>query len=375
MRKNYIKKLLSFILIPCIISTFISCKKEENKQPSNEANEFEVKVAQNVVDIYMKALMKDDLEGARKLYTSELAQKTQELGKSELKVKGYSIDEVSQIGKSGFFRVKVARMSMDKPAAALDECSIRVKKEGSEYKIDEVKNELEKEAFKENNSLRVRTKDNLKTNLLIESTSLPQYVFPKDDKGNLSKQVVPRNQFTVMNFGYDGERICVSTYDKDSYIGMIKIDESMATQGGEGNAGEGQGQGEQGGKSGGQQGAQGASMAREQPIGKEITSLDLIKDAKIEFMTFSEDEKLILVQYNKTDKGRCIRIYNTDSGELIPFKFEEKYPYGKVEVVFSSFGKDVLNYEVIQKDMNDQTLQDKVGKYQLDLKKFKEKKL
>lgn len=375
MKKNYIEKLLSFILISFILSTFISCKKEVPKEEKAKTSEFDLMVAQNIVDIYMKELMKDNLEGAKKFYSSELAQKTKEEGESELKVKGYSIDETSEIGESGFFKLKVARMNLNKPVATLDDCSIKVKKEGSEYKIDEVKNEIRKEAFLEDNTIRVRNKNNVKTNLLADISSFPQYIFSKDDKGNLSKQLVPKDKFSVINFGYEGERIAVSTYDKDSFVGIIKIDESMAAQGGKGGGGQGdKGSQSQDSKSQGGQG-EGSTMAREQPIGKEMLSLDLIKDAKIEFMSFSNGEKFVLVQYNKNNNGRCIRVYNTDSGELIPFKFEEKYPYGKVEIVFSSFDKDFLNYEVIQKDMSDESLKKEAGKYQLDLKKFKEKKV
>ena len=374
-----IKKLLSYILIPCFLVTVSACKTERKEGQKEQTNNFEIKVAQNVVDVYMKALIKGDTESAKKLYTKELAEKSKESEKSELSVKGYSIEETSEVGQSGFFKLKVARMNLNKPVATLDECSIKIIKEGAEYKINEVKNETEKEAFSEDNSLRVRNKNNIKTNLLIESSSFPQYAFSKDDKGNLSKQEVPRNNYSVMNFGYEGERIAISMYKKDSFIGIIKIDESMATQGGGGDGGGGAagagGEGDQGGgKAGGKNGAAG-QMGREKPIGKELTSIDLLKDAKIEFMTFSTGEKFLLAQYNKPNKGKCIRVYNTDSGELIKLNFEEEYPYGKVEVIFSSFDKDVLNYEVIAKDPKDKEASDKAGKYQLNLKDFKAKRL
>ncbi|ERI94520.1 hypothetical protein HMPREF1982_00827 [Clostridiales bacterium oral taxon 876 str. F0540] len=354
--------------------TLSACKSKKSEVSNEEANEFEIKVAQNVVDNYMKDLMREDLANAKKLYTKELAGKTANDPKSDLKVKGYSIDETSEIGKTGFFKVKVTRMSLSEPITTLDECSIKIIKEGSDYKINEVKNETEKEAFLEDNALRVRSKNNIKTNLLIDSSSFPQYAFSKDDKGNLAKQVVPRNKFSVMNFGYEGERIAISSYDKDSYIGIIKIDESMATQGGGGSE-EGQGQGDQGGKSGDKKGGSQGQMAREKPIGKEMTSLDLLKDSKVEFMTFSNGEKFLMIQYNRNNMGRCIRVYNTDSGELIKQKFEEKYPYGKVEIVFSSFDKDVMNYEVIAKDPKDKEASDQAGKYQINLKDFKIKRL
>lgn len=366
-----IKRFLSYILIPCFIVTFSACKTEKKEAPKEQGNEFEIKVAQNIVDVYMKALMREDTENAKKLYTKELAEKTKETGKSDLKVKGYSIEETSEVGRSGFFKVKVARMSLTQPLATLDDCSIKIVKEGTDYKINDVKNETEKEAFFENDALRVRSKNNIKNSLLIDSSGFPQYTFSKDDKGNLSKQVVPRNKFSVMNFGYEGERIAVSTYDKDSYVGIVQIDESTPTQGGDGDGGQSQGDQSKGGDK-----AQGAApMAREKPLGKEITSLDLIKDSRVEFMTFSDGEKYILVQYDKSNVGRCIRVYNTENGDLIKVKFEDKFPFGKVEIVFSSFDKDALNFDVIQKDMKDKTASEQAGKYQMDLVSFKIKRL
>lgn len=380
-RKFNIKVILSYFLIPCLLFSLVSCKKQQDTKETEKGEEFEIKVAQNVVDVYMKALMKEDLEGAKKLYTKELAEKTKEAPKSDLKVKGYSIDETSEIGRSGFFKLKIARMSLDTPLAVLDNTSIKINKEGSEYKINEVKTETEKEAYMETilgeETLRVRSKNNLKTNLLMAPGSLPHYTFSKDDKGNLAKEIVPKNKFSVMNFGYEGEKIAVSSYEKNSFIAIVKIDESMATQGGGGGGGGqagGDAGGGQGGKGGGGQGT-GGSMLLETPMGKEMTNLDLIRDSKIEFMIFSEGEKFIIAQYNKSNVGRCIRVYATDSGEIVPVSFEEQYSLGKVEVVFSSFDKDVLNYEVIQKDIKDKDAQEQAGKYQLDLKEFKVKRL
>lgn len=376
--KLNIREILSYFVIICLTFTLTACNKQQNTKETEKGEEFQIKVAQNLVNVYMNALMKEDMEGAKKLYSKELSQKTKEAPKSNLKVKGYSIEESSEVGRSGFFRVKVARMALDSPSAVLDEASIKIIKENNNYKINEVKTETQKEAFMEKllgqEILRIRNKNNLKTNLLMAPESLPQYTFSKDDKGNLIKEPVPQNKLSVINFGYGGERIAVSSYDKNSYIGIIKIDESMAAQGGSSSDQSGGGGG-QGGNGGGQGGQQGGSMFMETPIGKQMTSLDLIRDAKVEFMTFSDGEKFIVVQYNKSNIGRCIRVYNVDSGELIPVNFEETYSLGKVEVVFSSFDKDVLNYEVIQKDMNDKTAKEQAGKYQISLEKFKIKRL
>jgi len=176
---------------------------------------------------------------------------------------------------------------------------------------------------------------------------------------------VPKENFGSINFSYSGERLGFSTFNKDAYIGVVLIDESLAVQGGSE------------GKSGGSQGDTGGSntKAKEKPIGKEVISLDLIKDSKAEFITFSLDEKFVLVQYMKLNSGRCIRVYKTNSGEIIPVKFEDNYDLDKVEIIFSSFDKDVLNYEVIAKNNIDKSQTDIVGRWKLDLKDFKVKKL
>src|SRR3712207_8328294 len=84
---------------------------------------------------------------------------------------------------------------------------------------------------------------------------------------------------------------------------------------------------------------------KEKPVGKEIVALDILKDSKIEYMVFSKDEKLIAVQYDTNNKSKNIRIYYVNSGDLIPYIFEENYPIDKVNVKFVSFGYNVLNYE------------------------------
>lgn len=370
--KMIAKSLAYFLLIFIFVGSFAGCKKQKT-DVSKEENIFDIKIASNLVDVYMKALMKEDIEGAKKMYSKELQKSEKETSSNELKIKGYSIEETSEIGKTGLFKMKVARTSLDKPAAVLDNMSLKIIKEDQEYKIDDIRNETEKEAFYENGSIRIRSKNNLSTNLLVDSSSLPQYVFSKDDKANIYKQVVPRSKFSGINFGYQGEKAAIITYEKDSYIGIVKIDESLATQGGGSDQGGGGG-GDQG-KGDQNKGGQG-QMAREKPIGKEMVNLDLLKDAKVDFVTFSIGEKFAVVQYSKTNMGKCIRVYSSDSGELVPVKFEEKYPYGKVEITFSSFDKEALNYEVTAKNPSDKSVQDVVGKYQLSLKKdYKVKKL
>ncbi len=109
-----------------------------------------------------------------------------------------------------------------------------------------------------------------------------------------------------MSLSYSENFIAISTYDKNSYIGIITIDESKAVQGGQ-DQGEQGNQGDQGGAGGGEAGQKETDIMEEigeKPIGKEISSLDLLKGSKIDFMVFSPDEKFIAVQYETSDKTK-----------------------------------------------------------------------
>ncbi|NLP28612.1 MAG: hypothetical protein GX370_07590, partial [Clostridia bacterium] len=130
------------------------------------------------------------------------------------------------------------------------------------------------------------------------------------------------------------------------------------------------------GDGGGEGGGGGSSLIiKEPPVGKDITSLDIIKDGNIETMAFSLEEKVIMAQYKIKGKGTSLRVYDVESGELVDFKFEEKFPIDKVDVVFSSFDKDVLNFEVKEKEATGKDGSEMLGKWQLDLKEFEVKKL
>ena len=311
-------------------------KKEEEEKP--KVNAFEIKSATNVVDNYMNFIMKEDYENGKKLYTKELSKKVSDMPLSDMKIKGYKVTESNEVGRSGVFKVRVTRTSMVSSLSCLDEYSIKVVKDGAEYKISEVISTPEKEAFVEGIGIRFRDKKNVKTNLIIDEAGLPKYAYSRDDGARLYKMMVPMKKFSSINFSYEGEKLAISTYDKNSFIGVVNIDESLAVQG---DAGKSQGQSSNGGGS--------EVRAKEKPIGKELIPIDLLLNCKVEFMTFSLDEKFLLVQYIKENMGKYIRVYKVDNGDMIPVNFEKDYPIEKVEIVFSSFGEDTMTYEVIPK--------------------------
>lgn len=362
-----LKKFLIYSLVILYIFSLTACgKKKEEEKP--KVNAFEIKVSENVVRSYMNLIMKEDYQGGKKLYTKDLSQKASDMPISNIKIKGYSIVESNEVGRSGVFRVRVTRTSMTTSISSLDEDIIKVVKDGVEYKIGEITSTPQKESFIERGGIRFRDKKNVKTNLVIDVSGLPKYTYSSGDGAQLYKMLVPTKEFSSINFNYEGDRLAISTYDKNSFIGIVNIDESLAVQGGTQNAGaEQQGGGASGGGS--------EVIAKEKPIGQELIALDLLQDTKVEFMTFSLDGKFLVVQYIKSDATKCIGVYKTDNGDMIPINFEKDYPIDKVQIIFNNFGENTMTYEVLAKANINSSEANVIGKWKLDLKEFKIDKL
>jgi hypothetical protein len=369
MRIRWLSKGVVILIVTITCGMLLACganKKEESKETGES---FDMKAATNVTDTYMKYLTKEDIENSKKFYSKDLLKNVVSEENKNLKIFGYNLTDTSEVGKSGIFKMKVSRADITKPFASLDEYSIKIVKEESDYKISETNNTVQKEAFIEGSQIRLRNKNNVNTNLIIDIGSIPNYTFSKDDKTNIDKIQVPKTKFSLINFSYGGENLAIATQDKDSYIAIVKIDESLAVQSDKGDDGKAGGGGSKESQGGG-------DKAKEKPIGKEITSVDLLKDSKVEFMAFSPEEKNLTVQYTKPGIiGHCLRVYKLEGGDLIPFKFEEKYPLDKVDITFSSYDKETLNFDVVPKKSGDKNVTDITGKWQLSLKDFKAKKM
>jgi hypothetical protein len=365
------KKLCAIFLMLIMVISSSACKKQAKKEDDQTKQNFDIKIATNIVDTYMSYLIKEDLESAKKLYSEELSKKNKGVYETNLKINGYKVEEVNEVGKSALFKVKVVMNTLNSPSATLDIYNIKIEKDKDNYLINEINSMSEKDAFFEDEGIRIRDKNNVKTNLLIDKTGIPQFAYPKDDSAKVNKIEVPKEKFSMLNFSFSGEKLAITTEGKSSYIGIVEVDETLAAQGGASSGGNTSG----GGGNGKEQGGGSTTKTKETPIGKEVASIDIINNAKIELVTFSLDEKFVLVQYLKNNIGTNIRVYDTDSGELIKVNFEEKFPPGKVDVKFSSFSKDALNIEVLEKKGTDKEQAKLLGKWQVDLKKYELKKI
>ncbi len=356
------KKIANLILTVFFIQLMTGCQLMGTQKTKTEEVDFDIQAAEDTASDYMKFLILEDKDNAKKLYSKDLLKESESPENKDLKITGCIIEESNRVGKTGVVKLKVVRSDKSKPYTVLESSTIKIVKEEKDYKIDEIKYMLEKECFLNDYKLRYREKDNVKNNLLIEMEGLPEYVFAREDKANLFKIPVPKDNFGEMAFSYGGERMAFSTFGGNCFYGIVNIDPSLAA------AADGSDSGGGGAASGGA-GDQGKTNVREKPIGKDIIVLDILKGSIAESMVFSTDEKYVAVQYKNNDNERSIKVYKADNGETIDFKFEDNFNVKEKDVVFKMFKEDKLNFQVV--DKNTKNSGNAVQDWQLDLKTFK----
>lgn len=362
MGKNKIFRIIIVIMIlSCSVSIF-ACTKKENENSNKKGKSFDIKETIKVAEDYMDNLMKGDYDACKNLYSekfkSELI-KTSSNMVNEMPIMGYKIEETNQVGYSGMIKIDVTRASLNASYGTLHQYIIKISKIDDKYLIDSIVSTALKETFSKGITMRIRSKDDVNTNLLANFSGIPKYSFSKDDKSEMFKLKVPMQSFGACCISYSGEKVCISTTDlKDVYLAIISVDESLKTQGEEN-----KGTTQDGGKSEGEE-------VKEKPVGKDIFSLDILRDTKVTHIVFSSDESFIEVSYERPSYGKFIRIYSTSNGDMIPFSFEEEYNIKNNDVEFVKFSKDFAIYKVIPKDNKSMATM-----WQLNLKDFKSEKI
>ncbi|WP_242845203.1 hypothetical protein [Clostridium novyi] len=352
-----IKKYTSYILIFLTIFMCVGCNKNQYENVK-EKDVFNMKVATKIVEAYFNYTKSDKYEESAKLLDEKAKTDTKDLKPSKLRIRGYRISEVTESGGEGDFKVDVIKSSVDKPETQVIDYRIKVAKKGLDYKITEVSTSLFKEAFQKKNQIRFRKENNVETLLITDMDGIPKYGYAKSDSGKLQSELIPKNKFGICCLSYSGDMLGITTTGDGSFVGIIDLDDTIQTQ---------TSNKDEGGDS--SQNKEGSNLVKEKPIGKNVLLCDLLKKAKIENMTFSQDDKLLLVQYSK-DKDTCIKVFNTESGEPIPTNFESEYPLSKVNVVFREFKKDKMIFSVINKDSKEKDNK-YIGEWELNLQSYK----
>jgi hypothetical protein len=351
------KKFLLIFINIIIVLNISGCSKE---MASSTKSDYEIKSAQILVDNYLKYIIKKDGDNAKKLLGKGM-EKTVSFD-NNLDIWGYKFDEITQIGNSGLLKVLILKGSPDKPYSLLEKYNIKTEKVDDEYKITEIVKKPEKELFLEDilgyRSLMVKEKDKLETNPLLNTGSVPKYVSSKDNKASTYSMEVSSVDFGPAALSYTGDKAVFSTkYKGDCYFALVSIGDSAQTSS-TGSKGTSQQGGDQ---------SSGQSQNPIKPIGTKLTNLDYLLNSKILYISFTVEEKFVIVGY-KGKGGNSIRIYYSASGELIPYKFEDNFSQDKYNVVYLSSDKKYIYFSVSPVNKESDS---KAGLYRIKMEDFK----
>lgn len=361
MKKKFCSFFSMAVLGVLFITMFSSCFSKDKEPVKTDIDVFKSEEVINFVDSYMECLFKGEYSKAEAMHldSDDSFQNVDD----NLKIMGWKTEEVSNAVDGAMVKVMVCKSSEENVVSILEQHDINVEKDNEEYKIKGIKISKEEESFKEGENLRIRQKNSVKTNLLIDKSGLPQYVYPKDDKEKIKEtQISPQSEFTLSSFNYSGEKIAVSSEDKDAFISIIKLEEDLKVQG----KADAMDKNENGDGSNDNK-----NNVREIPIGKEILPLDIIKDSKIELLIFSKDEKFLTVQYKDYEGTTRVRCYNSDSGDIVAEDLAGEFPYDKYDLFFEGFDESNLYLSAREKEYND--VENKVApvSVKINLKDFK----
>lgn len=347
------KKINLFVLVIFLVTTAIGCKIGKNSS-SVPKDDFSLTDAKNQAGKYMDYIYKEDYKNAKDILSEDMQKSLQLISTKETKMTGYQITEVDEVGRSAEVKVRVATQALKSPFAELDEYSLKVSKVKGKYQIEKIENETQKEAFKSGDSIRMRIKGNGKSVLLVDRDSLPQYGFSKDDKVLLTKIPLQGYEFGIMTFSFSGSKILIDMEKNNSFLCLASIDDSIETQGS---------------SQGSQNGGSTNFSPREKPAGKEVVALDVLINSKITKLAISEDERFVCAQYASSNGVKCIRVYNSQSGEMVPVNFEKSYDISKNDIIFQSFDKDFMIFDIVPK--KEISSKESNSKWQMNLKSFK----
>ncbi|WBW97907.1 hypothetical protein [Oceanirhabdus sp. W0125-5] len=348
------KKVIIFFLLICNIM-IISCTSSSKEKyddvketvEKEKLHDFQLKIAENIVNNYFLFLLNENYDKVNELYTTDI--KVDDIGKndSDLKLRGYSIYEMNEVGKTAEFQVKVSYNDTSNSLAMANEFKIKVIKEEGLYRISEVNEIPHREIFLENNTIRLRDENSVKSYLVIDDSGIPKYI-SHDEKGKkYDKKENNIKNYKSLNINYNGDKICFSKEDENCYLAMLDINEVMLIEK-----------------------EKEEFSAKELPIGENIVTLDYTKDANVRFSVFSEDNRFIAVQF--IDKGlKRVKIFNSSNGEEIPVELEEKLNLKEVDISFKSFHKGMVNLEVLPADMKNLNKSNLFGLWKLELETSK----
>mgnify|MGYP006388058517 CR=1 FL=1 len=360
------KKKRLFILFMIFILCMVGCKAKGDN--NNVQERFNVQIAKETAIEYMERLKANDIDGANAISTPEIKASNKIKKLTSMPIMAFQTANINETGNSAYISFYCTRTNGNLSDANLDLVNIKIVKGNEEYIISDVKSENISEIYHEKDELRLITKGEGSSQLILRLKDLPLQVYPKGQKPVINKVKVPKDKYSVIGISYTGSNIAVSTTDgKNSFIGVAIIEEANVESSArvlDSKLAQDQGGG---GSAGTPLDEDTLKKALEKPVAQQISGYDVLEDSKIKTLMFNEEEGVLIVQYTKGNGNSLgMKIYSNPDGDLFPIEFEKLFPMDKYSIEYVKSTKNDLVINVTAMDKKNIS-QEVLGSYKIDL--------
>lgn len=343
------------IILSIVMFILVGCNKVYIESESVGDRE----IAINKVEQYLFRIQKGDLYGADEVLSKSIIDKAN-INK-DLKILDFNIENDISSNDGIWVEASVVRGDTD-GFCSLDKWFFKVKENKNEdYRITEIKGTMKKEISVAGNTLEILTAEEAQSEVVVTLDDLPRKIYVKKDKVQVEDLKIPLNKFDKIGTSFNGNFIAFSTTnDKDCFIGVAFMENAKAAFSNNiiSTA------------SGGSKEISESDLKKDfgKPIAKKVAYFDLLKDSKIEKLTFSEEANSLIVQYRGKDNSSQVNIYELPDGDLLPLNLNETFPPDRYTVEYvTSIKSDILLF-VNKKPGINGIHQELLGEYIVDLK-------
>jgi hypothetical protein len=367
------KKLMILIILGVFIFTGCPDKKEQ-KSDDNKVNVMrtDVKAAKVFMNNYLRFVMKKNNGALHSFYGSAVKKRITDIPETgNPHPIGYSMNEGEQKEKKAEFTVHIYSGNTGMPYFSDDEYKYTVAMEKGKMRIDDITSGKSLELYEKDKQLYKKEGDKINGKPLLSLKDLPKYAVPKESASPGQKFLTPNKTFGPCAIAPDGKTIVITSFDINSFIGIVNEEESKETMepsgGGQGGSSQGGGQGQS--KGGGQQNAAPSTTVS-------LTAVDLYFSSKINNVNFSNDGKMIVTEYTSNHRPSRLQVYDSKSGEPVAISTDKQFNPNRFALIDPYFeAPNELVFTVIP--IKNATPEEKKykGDWKLDIKKGEMKPL
>lgn len=348
-------------------STFLGCNSDNRIINESNLDMFNVNKGSDISRLYLTSILEGEFNKANSLCNYELINGNLDSGVGVSNIVAFNLESIVEGRDYGYYIFNVVRTSEVEPKSDLEKMTLKVSKEKDTYRISEIKSKSEKEVYVRGNSLRITGEDGNSSSLIINLSNLPKDTYTKENDIMLYKTVVPKDNFGKVTLSFSGEKVAIeTTNNKDSYICIAYIDESVASFADDGSVTN---------ILNNPDSIEQLQDILEKSVAKKVIPIDLLQNIKIIKMLFSEGEENLAVNYKSNFNTDRVKLYKADEGTLIKSNLDEVFPIEKYNVIGKAFDDKYFYIKVTPLDGANEIKEELLGDYKFNTESLQLNKL